>query len=185
MTRRLSADRRQRGTFCAAWRLVVQVGFEGRRSPAVWRMKGQHDKHPNNGHSRFQHFAVRTADLVGSWQAFQLALACLVGWAVLGPMFDFSDTWQLWINTGTTIVTFLMVFLIQYTQNRDARAMHLKVDELLRAVQGARTEMADLKDLTDDELRQMELAFQRLARAAARTRLSGAAVPPASHDPPR
>jgi low affinity Fe/Cu permease len=120
----------------------------------------------------FQHFATHSADKVGSWQAFSLAVACLLIWAVLGPAFQFSDTWQLWINTGTTIITFLMVFLIQYTQNRDARALHLKLDELLRAVKGARMEMADLKDLSDDELQKLELAFSRLARIAAHSRFT-------------
>jgi low affinity Fe/Cu permease len=123
-----------------------------------------------DSHSRFRHFAVRTSDLVGSWRAFHLALLLLVVWAVLGPMFDFSDTWQLWINTVTTIVTFLMVFLIQYTQNRDAQAMHLKLDELLRAVSGAHVELANLKDLSDEELKRLELAFERLARIAANSR---------------
>jgi low affinity Fe/Cu permease len=124
----------------------------------------------HDSHSRFRHFAVRTSDLVGSWRAFHLALMLLVSWVVLGPIFDFSDTWQLWINTVTTIVTFLVVFLIQYTQNRDAQAMHLKLDELLRAVSGANVELANLKDLSDEELKRLELAFERLARSAASSR---------------
>jgi low affinity Fe/Cu permease len=115
---------------------------------------------------------MRTADIVGSSAAFHVAVVVLLIWAISGPMFHFSDTWQLWINTGTTIVTFLMVFLIQYTQNRDAKAMHLKLDELLRAVHGARTEMVNLKDLSDDELRKLEGAFDRLARFAARSRIA-------------
>jgi low affinity Fe/Cu permease len=98
--------------------------------------------------------------------AFVTAVFVILVWAGSGPLFDYSDTWQLWINTGTTIVTFRMVFLIQYTQNRDARAMHLKLDELLRAVHGARTEMVNLKDLSDEELQKLELAFDRLARFA-------------------
>jgi low affinity Fe/Cu permease len=118
----------------------------------------------------FQHFAIRAADRVGSAGAFMLAAAVVLLWAITGHLFRYSDTWQLWINTGTTIVTFLMVFLIQYTQNRDARAMHLKLDELLRAVQGARTEMVNLKDLSDEELQKLELAFERLARFALRAR---------------
>jgi low affinity Fe/Cu permease len=121
----------------------------------------------------FSRFAVRIADLVGSSVAFFTAIAVIVAWAVTGPIFGYSDTWQLWINTGTTIVTFLMVFVIQHTQNRDSRSLHLKLDELLRAVHGARTEMMDLKDLPDDELRKLELAFERLARHAARVRSSG------------
>jgi low affinity Fe/Cu permease len=123
----------------------------------------------NGTASHYQHFAIRTADLVGSAGAFALAVLSLMVWAVTGHLFGYSDTWQLWINTGTTIVTFLMVFLIQYTQNRDAKAMHLKLDELLRALHGARTEMVDLKDLSDEELRKLEQAFERLARIAARS----------------
>jgi low affinity Fe/Cu permease len=87
----------------------------------------------------------------GSSQAFAGAVGVIIVWALLGPVFHFSDTWQLGINTGTTIVTFLMVFLIQNTQNRDAKAMHLKLDELLRGVEGARTSMVDLEDLSDGQ----------------------------------
>src|SRR5687768_6464865 len=118
----------------------------------------------------FSKFAIGVADKVGSSGAFFLALAVIGVWAVTGPLFNYSDTWQLWINTGTTIVTFLMVFLIQYTQNRDARAMHLKLDELLRAIKGAHTEMINLKNLSDEELAKLEQAFDRLARYAAHTR---------------
>ncbi|HEY0681343.1 MAG TPA: low affinity iron permease family protein [Steroidobacter sp.] len=118
----------------------------------------------------FSRFAIGVADKVGSAGAFFASLFVIAVWAITGPLFDYSDTWQLWINTGTTIVTFLMVFLIQYTQNRDARAMHLKLDELLRSVQGARTEMANLNDLSDEDLRRMEMVFERLARFAARSR---------------
>jgi low affinity Fe/Cu permease len=127
----------------------------------------EHPEHPLFGFSRF---AIGVADKVGSAGAFFLALAVIAAWAITGPIFHYSDTWQLWINTGTTIVTFLMVFLIQYTQNRDARAMHLKLDELLRSVHGARTEMVNLKDMSDEELRRMEMVFDRLARFAARSR---------------
>src|SRR5690606_32677818 len=102
--------------------------------------------------------------------AFLLAATAILAWGVSGPLFGYSDTWQLWINTGTTIVTFLMVFLIQYTQNRDAKSMHLKLDELLRAVRGAHMEMANLKDVSDEELQKLEQAFDRLARFAAHSR---------------
>ena len=121
-------------------------------------------------HSAFQRLAVRSAELVGSWGAFVVAVAVILVWAVTGHLFGYSDTWQLWINTGTTIVTFLMVFLIQYTQNRDARAMHLKLDELLRSIKGAHTEMINLKNLSDDELDKLEQAFNRLASHAAHAR---------------
>jgi len=121
-------------------------------------------------HRRFQHFATHTGDLLGSASAFLAALLIIACWAVTGPLFHYSDTWQLWINTATTIITFTMVFVIQYTQNRDTRAMHLKLDELLRAVAGARTEMVNLKDLSDEELTRLEQAFNRLARFARRPR---------------
>jgi low affinity Fe/Cu permease len=88
-------------------------------------------------------------------------------WGLTGPMFHFSDTWQLIINTGTTIVTFLMVFLIQNTQNRDAKAMHLKLDELIRAVEGARNRLVDLEKLSDEELKQLEEQFTRVRNKAA------------------
>jgi len=88
-------------------------------------------------------------------------------WGLTGPTFHFSDTWQLIINTGTTIVTFLMVFLIQNTQNRDAKAVHLKLDELIRAIQGARNRLVDLEKLSDEELTKLEEQFTRLRKKAA------------------
>lgn len=86
----------------------------------------------------------------------------MIGWAVAGPLFHYSDTWQLTINTGTTIITFLMVFVIQNTQNRDAQVMQLKLDELIRAVQDARNELVDMEELSDDELRLLQHQFRRL-----------------------
>jgi len=111
----------------------------------------------------FRRFAHVTATAVGSPWAFLAAVAVIAAWALTGPIFGFSDTWQLVINTGTTIVTFLMVFLIQNTQNRDAQAIHLKLDELLRGVAGARTELVDLEDLSDEELSALQEEFQRLS----------------------
>jgi low affinity Fe/Cu permease len=117
----------------------------------------------------FRRFAHATADGVGSPRAFFLAMVLVVGWALSGPMFGFSNTWQLIINTGTTILTFLMVFLIQATQNRDAKAIHLKLDELIRAVEGARTKLVSLEDMTDEELADLQDQFKRLhERLAAR-----------------
>jgi low affinity Fe/Cu permease len=118
----------------------------------------------------FQQFATLIAHAVGSAPAFVAACTLIAVWGISGPMFQYSDTWQLWFNTATTIVTFMMVFLIQYTQNRDATALHLKIDELLRAVRGARVEMADLHELSDDELKNLERAFSRLAHSAAQHR---------------
>jgi low affinity Fe/Cu permease len=99
---------------------------------------------------------------MGSPWTFLAAVLIIIAWAISGRFFHYSDTWQLVINTGTTIVTFLMVFLIQNTQNRDATAMQLKLDELLRAIHGARTKLVDLEDLSDEELTRLREEFQRL-----------------------
>ena len=115
----------------------------------------------------FRHFARKSAEVLGTAWAFIGALVIIAVWALTGPAFHFSDTWQLIINTGTTIVTFLMVFLIQNTQNRDAKAMHLKLDELIRAIQGARNRLVDLEKLSDEELKQLEEQFTRLRDKAA------------------
>ena len=110
----------------------------------------------------FRKFANKTSEAMGTPWAFIAAVLLILGWAVSGPVFGFSEVWQLVINTGTTIITFLMVFLIQNTQNRDAKAIHLKLDELLRGVEGARTSMVDLEDLSDEELKKLQNEFQRL-----------------------
>jgi low affinity Fe/Cu permease len=110
----------------------------------------------------FRKFASKTSELVGTPWAFIAAVLLIIGWAVTGPFFGFSDVWQLVINTGTTIITFLMVFLIQNTQNRDAKAIHLKLDELLRAVSEARTGMVDLEEMSDEELKQLQEEFKRM-----------------------
>ncbi len=120
-------------------------------------------------HERFHRFAWRVSETVGSPHAFLTALAIVLAWALTGPMFHFSDGWQLVINTGTTIVTFLMVFLIQATQNRDGRAIHLKLDELIRAQKRARNVFTDLEHASDEELEELEREFRKVrARAAAR-----------------
>jgi low affinity Fe/Cu permease len=110
----------------------------------------------------FRKFSNKTSEIVGSPWAFIAAVVIIAVWAITGPIFGFSDTWQLVINTGTTIITFLMVFLIQNTQNRDAKAIHLKLDELLRGVEGARTGMVDLEDLSDEDLKKLQEQFQIL-----------------------
>ena len=107
------------------------------------------------------------AERVGSSWAFTGAVAAVIVWAALGPHYRYSDTWQLVINTGTTIVTFLMVFLIQNTQNRDARAIHLKLDELIRGVKGARTPLMGLEQLTDEELEALHAELERVRTRAA------------------
>src|SRR2546428_446274 len=119
---------------------------------------------PRKPSSRFQTFARKSARATGHPIAFGMALLTILIWALTGPLFGFSDTWQLVINTGTTIITFLMVFLIQNTQNRDAQAIHLKLDELLRGVQGARTGLVDLEDLTDEQLALLQEEFRRLGK---------------------
>lgn len=110
----------------------------------------------------FRAFCSRVAEKVGSPWAFVFGLLIVVVWAISGRYFHYSDTWQLVINTGTTIITFLMVFLIQNTQNRDAKAIHLKLDELIRAVAAARTQLVDLEDMTDEELDDLQKEFQKL-----------------------
>jgi low affinity Fe/Cu permease len=112
----------------------------------------------------FRKLAYKTSEAVGSAPAFVIALLIIVAWGVSGPMFGYSDTWQLVINTGTTIVTFLVVFLIQHTQNRDAKILQLKLDELLRAVAAARTRLVGLEDLPDEEIERLHKEFQRLAK---------------------
>jgi low affinity Fe/Cu permease len=114
----------------------------------------------------FRHFARKSSAVLGTAWAFIGALIIIAVWGLTGPVFRFSDTWQLIINTGTTIVTFLMVFLIQNTQNRDAKAMHLKLDELIRAIKGARNRLVDLEKLSDEELKQLEDQFTRLRNKA-------------------
>ncbi len=125
----------------------------------------------------FRVFARTSSSVLGSAWAFIAAILIIAVWAVTGPMFHFSDTWQLIINTGTTIVTFLMVFLIQNTQNRDAKAVHLKLDELIRAVHGARNHLVDLETLSDEELKKLEDEFGRVQERAARMQETVADVP--------
>jgi low affinity Fe/Cu permease len=112
----------------------------------------------------FRAFARRISDFVGSSWAFAGAVVTIIIWAAAGPFYHYSDTWQLVINTGTTVVTFLMVFLMQNTQNRDAKALHLKLDELLRGVKGARTGLVRLEDLTEAELVDLGKEFEALRR---------------------
>jgi low affinity Fe/Cu permease len=120
-----------------------------------------------NGQSGWFHrFARATARITGRAGAFMLALLIVITWAVTGPLFGFSDTWQLVINTATTIATFLMVFLIQHTQNRDAEAMQLKLSELIRATDGAKNDFADLEGLSDEQLQRLEKRYVALAERA-------------------
>ena len=110
----------------------------------------------------FSDLARKASFVLGTPAAFAVAAAIVVGWALLGPVFSYSDTWQLFINTGTTIVTFLMVFLVQHTQNRDSRALHLKLDELLRSIDAARDKLINLENCTDEEIDRIERQFHAL-----------------------
>ena len=116
----------------------------------------------------FRIFASRSSRVLGSAWAFGVAILIIVIWGITGPAFHYSNTWQLIINTGTTIVTFLMVFLIQNTQNRDAKAAHLKLDEIIRALKGARNELIDLEKLADEDLTSLEKQFERVRKKAER-----------------
>jgi len=116
----------------------------------------------------FRIFARRSSRVLGSAWAFGIAILIIVIWGLTGPAFHYSNTWQLIINTGTTIVTFLMVFLIQNTQNRDAKAAHLKLDEIIRALKGARNELIDLEKVADEDLTSLEKQLERVRKKAER-----------------
>lgn len=134
----------------------------------------------------FRKFSIKIAGIVGSPWIFIVSLVSIAVWALTGPVFHYSDTWQLVINTGTSVITFLMVFLIQNTQNRDTKVIHLKLDELLRAVEGARTGLVNLDSLSDDDLLQLQKEFIRLGKKEPAMRTgpnepakgSGQAMPP-------
>jgi low affinity Fe/Cu permease len=120
----------------------------------------------NRSQSWFTRLAKKTSWAVGRPSAFGAAVVLVLGWAVTGPLFNFSDTWQLVINTSTTIATFLMVFLIQNTQNRDAEAIQIKLDELIRVTQGAHTALLDLEELEDSEISRVRANYEELATKA-------------------
>src|SRR5688572_19637310 len=123
--------------------------------------------------SWFARFAKTTARATGRPMAFMTAFGIVVIWAASGPLFGFSDTWQLVINTGTTIVTFLMVFLIQNTQNRDTEALQVKLDELIRVTEGAHNALLDLEELDEDELDRIRTSYEKLAAEARKLRKAG------------
>jgi low affinity Fe/Cu permease len=113
----------------------------------------------------FQVFAARASVWVGTKWAFAVALFLIIGWVATGPYFRYSDTWQLVVNTATTIITFLMVFLIQNTQNRDAKALHLKLDEIIRAIHRADNQMINIEKLSDEELEVLAAQFEQISAA--------------------
>jgi len=123
-------------------------------------------KNPGYWNSNFDHFCRWASHISGKPIAFNIALAVILFWMLSGPIFGFSDTWQLIINTATTIVTFLMVFLIQHTQNRDNEAVHVKLNELIRALEGAQNELLDLEELEEKELDLLRERYQSLAEKA-------------------
>ena len=127
---------------------------------------------PHNN-SWFGRFAKTTSRAAGRPSAFILAMGVVVLWAATGPLFDYSDTWQLVINTGTTVVTFLMVFLIQATQNRDAEALQVKLDELIRATEGAHNALLDLEDIDEEQMDLIRARYAKLAEDARRERKRG------------
>jgi low affinity Fe/Cu permease len=121
---------------------------------------------PTKSRSWFSRFAKSTARITGKPVTFIMAVSIILVWAVMGPMFGFSDTWQLVINTGTTIITFLMVFLIQNTQNRDSEALQVKLDELIRATHGAQNALLDLEELEEEELDRIKAGYEKIAERA-------------------
>jgi low affinity Fe/Cu permease len=138
------------------------TGTNGREKQSPLRQAQQEVVRSDTLNFWFSRFATRTATLVGHPYMFLAAVIALVVWAVSGPFFHFSDTWQLVINTGTTIITFLVVFLIQNTQNRDAKALHLKLDELIRSHVPAHNDMIDIEKLSDEELEDLKERYAEL-----------------------
>lgn len=112
----------------------------------------------------FRKIAQKSSDFIGRSSAFVFAVFVILVWAIAGPIFGYSDTWQLIINTGTTIVTFLMIFLVQNTQNRDAKAIHLKLDELIRSQKGARNKLVDVEEESDQQIAALQKEFQKLSQ---------------------
>lgn len=136
--------------FIGKTKSIIKLDIKGRTMRKVW----------------YSHLARRIAHLGGKPISFTLAIAVIFIWVFTGPIFNFSDTWQLVINTGTTIVTFLMVFLIQNTQNRDTEAIQVKLDELIRVTKGAHNALLDLEEIEEDELDAFRAKYQALAKIA-------------------
>jgi low affinity Fe/Cu permease len=137
-----------------------------RKKRAADPANGQTHKPNSRPSDWFGSFSTRASTWLGSKWAFSAAVLVIIGWGFTGPLFRYSDTWQLVINTGTTIVTFLMVFLIQNTQNRDARAINLKLDELIHAISRAKNQMMEIEKLTDDELDVLQAKFEKIRAAS-------------------
>ena len=126
----------------------------------------EQNEQPRKTRDWFGHFSNACSSMVGSRWAFMAALAIIVAWGVSGPIYHYSDTWQLVINTGTTIITFIMVFLIQNTQNRDAKAINLKLNEIIRSIGKAQNDLIDIEKLSDEELDQLTAQYERIRQHA-------------------
>ncbi len=141
----------------------MQTPFQNLKVQVVRRSSSPvNDVKPKVKSDGFHKLSVKIANKLGSSTAFYLAVIVILAWVVSGPLFNFSDTWQLVINTGTTIITFLMVFVIQNTQNRDGKAMQLKLDELISKTTGARNEFVDVEDLSDAEIDVLQEQFRKI-----------------------
>ena len=144
-----------------------------RNKPKNWQVAGEPPAEERTLLCRvqdaFRRFARAASALLGTAWVFVGAITIIVIWAATGHFYDYSDTWQLLINTGTTIVTFLMVFIIQNTQNRDSKAVHLKLDELIRAIDSARNHLVNVDRLSDEELKKLEAQFKRISNKADKT----------------
>jgi low affinity Fe/Cu permease len=139
-----------------------RMAAEGRQT----RAKGARAMRPTKSKSWFSRFAKATSRWTGRPATFMVAVSIIIVWAFTGPLFGFSDTWQLVVNTGTTIITFLMVFLIQNTQNRDSEALQVKIDELIHVTKGAQNALLDLEELEEEELDRIREHYQRIAERA-------------------
>ncbi len=148
------------------------------RKPPVSEMPGDKTAHS------FSHFSARVAEIMGSGTAFLMAVLVVIVWGVTGPYFHYSDSWQLVINTSTTIITFLMVFLIQNTQNRDARALQLKLNEIIRSIGSAHNEMINIEKLSDDDLEELARFYEQIRRECEQRISSRAAADPTKTTPP-
>lgn len=122
--------------------------------------------HKNNKHPFFERIAQRATYFTGTTMAFIISVSVILTWILTGPLFNFSDTWQLVINTGTTIITFLMVFLIQRTQNKDSKALHLKLNELIASLKGPSNRLVNIEDLTEEELETLHKYYEQLSNLA-------------------
>lgn len=148
------------------WKVMLKKTIDALTRFGCWVVEKLKNIYTDYWNARFDHFARQGAALTGRPLAFNLAMLVILTWVLTGPVFGFSDTWQLIINTATTIVTFLMVFVIQHTQNRDTEALQVKLDELIRAMDGANNALLDLEELEERELKLLRKQHQELARLA-------------------